>query len=78
MDEITIDQLQQNLADCNKEPCRHTLIKQIEDRTLHLTNGRTHTKYEINIDITKCPFPWQINFGLMCSNDCIYIVTPNS
>jgi len=39
--------------------CDHQLIR--------LTNERTQTSHELNIDIKKCPFPWQILLGLCCS-----------
>jgi hypothetical protein len=38
------------------------------DRQLiRLTNERTHSSHELNIDIEKCPFPWQLLLGLCCS-----------
>ena len=38
------------------------------DRQLiRLINERTHSSYELNIDLDKCPFPWQILLGLCCS-----------
>lgn len=34
---------------------------------IRLTNERTHSSYELQIDIEKCPFPWQLLLGLCCS-----------
>lgn len=39
--------------------CDHHLIR--------LTNERTHSSHELNIDINNCSFPWQILLGLCCS-----------
>ncbi|CAF1901338.1 unnamed protein product [Rotaria magnacalcarata] len=39
--------------------CNHQIIR--------LKNERTHSSHELNIDINKCPFPWQLLLGLCCS-----------
>ena len=38
-----------------------------DHQRIRLTNERTHNSHELNIDITKCPFPWQLILGLCCS-----------
>jgi hypothetical protein len=38
-----------------------------DHQILRLTNERTHSSHELNIDIIKCPFPWQLLLGLCCS-----------
>ncbi|CAF1158944.1 unnamed protein product [Rotaria sordida] len=35
------------------------LILDCNRKLIRLTNERTRQTYELNIDITKCPFPWQ-------------------
>jgi hypothetical protein len=37
--------------DCNQE-------------MINLTNQRTNRSFDLNIDLTKCPFPWQLNVHL--------------
>lgn len=39
--------------------------------TISLTNIRTNKKHELDVDLTKCPFPWQLHFGLHYENDRI-------
>ena len=38
-----------------------------DEQILRLTNERTDRSHELNIDIGKCPFPWQLLLGLCCS-----------
>jgi hypothetical protein len=38
-----------------------------DQQLIRLTNERTHSSHEININIDKCPFPWQLLLGLCCS-----------
>ncbi|CAF3414925.1 unnamed protein product [Rotaria socialis] len=43
------------------------LILDCERQTIRLINERTHRKYELNIDISKCPFPWQPHVRILSS-----------
>lgn len=40
-------------------------------RKIQLTNERTRSKYELDVDIAKCPFPWQLSFCISHSRDRI-------
>jgi hypothetical protein len=44
-------------------------------RKISLTNERTKKKWEINIELDKCPFPWQIHFNLLNADDRIRILS---
>ena len=38
---------------------------------IYLTNERTNKTHELDVDLAKCPFPWQLQFGLHYLNDRI-------
>ena len=42
-----------------------------DNRKISYTNQRTKNRRELNIDITKCPFPWQVSFYLYETGDCV-------
>ena len=42
---------------------------------IRLTNERTNKRHELDVDLTKCPFPWQFHFGLYYHNDRIRILS---
>ncbi|CAF4587627.1 unnamed protein product [Rotaria sp. Silwood2] len=47
-----------------------------DQRTISLTNERTHKTFVLDVDITNCPFPWKLTVGLFFSpGDCICILT---
>lgn len=43
-------------------------------RTIRVTNERTHSTHELHVDIVQCPFPWQIQLGLYYSKDRIRLL----
>ncbi|CAF1407330.1 unnamed protein product [Adineta ricciae] len=45
-----------------------------DERYIQLENERTKKKYTIPIDLTKCPFPWQLHINLYSANDRISIL----
>ncbi|CAF2897589.1 unnamed protein product [Rotaria sp. Silwood2] len=47
------------------------LIVDCDGKKLRLMNERTHSTHELNVDVTKCSLPWQLNLGLYYSNDRI-------
>jgi hypothetical protein len=51
------------------------LIIDCDRQKISLTNERTQTKWEMNVDLAKCPFPWQIHFNLHYADDRIRILS---
>jgi hypothetical protein len=45
------------------------LFLDCDRRMIRLTNERTSNKHEIPVNITGCPFPWQLSIGLYYQND---------
>jgi hypothetical protein len=45
-----------------------------DKRKISYVNQRTKNKREMNVDITKCPFPWQIQFYLFEIGDCVRLL----
>jgi hypothetical protein len=50
------------------------LFVDCERQTVRLTNERTQSASELIIEMSKCPFPWQLNFNLYYSNDRVRIL----
>jgi len=50
------------------------LLVDCDQRMIRLSNERTRSVYEIRIETSKCPFPWQINFCLFYLNDRVRIL----
>ncbi len=50
------------------------LLLDCDQRMIRLTNERTRSVYGLPIEISKCPFPWQLNFNLYFVNDRIRIL----
>jgi hypothetical protein len=42
---------------------------------IYLTNERSHCMHELNVNVTKCPFPWQLVIGLYYAADRIRLLT---
>jgi hypothetical protein len=42
-----------------------------DNRKISYVNQRTKNRREMNVDITKCPFPWQVRFYLYKAGDCV-------
>ncbi|CAF3643165.1 unnamed protein product [Rotaria sp. Silwood1] len=40
-----------------------------------LTNERTHSSYELDVNVAKCPFPWQLNFCLTYPHDRVHFLS---
>ena len=51
-----------------------SLLIDCRQQTLRLTNERTRSTYTLEIDITKCPFPWQLNLNLYNPNDRVRVI----
>jgi polyhydroxyalkanoate synthesis regulator phasin len=50
------------------------LLVDCDQRMISLTNERTHSTFELNIDLNNCPFPWQLNFNLYWANDHVRLL----
>jgi len=44
------------------------LFLDCDRRKICLTNERTNNKHELDVNVTQCPFPWQIHIGLYYQN----------
>ncbi|CAF3039879.1 unnamed protein product [Rotaria socialis] len=47
----------------------YSLLIDCEQKQLRLKNERTDTSYELDVDTTKCSFPWQPNVRIIMKND---------
>ncbi|CAF3027549.1 unnamed protein product [Rotaria sp. Silwood2] len=47
------------------------LFVDCDRRRIRLTNERTHSTCELDVNVTKCPFPWQLSFCLTYPRDRI-------
>jgi hypothetical protein len=45
-----------------------------DNRKISYVNQGTKTRKEINVNITKCPFPWQVEFYLFAVGDCVRLL----
>lgn len=45
-----------------------------DNRKISYVNVHTKNQRELHIDITKCPFPWQIRFYLYSVGDCVRLL----
>lgn len=45
------------------------LFLDCDQRKISLTNERTNKKHEIDVNVTQCPFPWNVHIGLHYQND---------
>lgn len=62
-------------ADIENNDIMETIID-CDRRKIYLINERTYyIKWELNIDLNKCPFPWQLHFNLHYANDRICILS---
>jgi hypothetical protein len=50
------------------------LLVDCDKRLISLTNERTHSTFELNINLNNCPFPWQLNFNLYWANDRVRLL----
>jgi hypothetical protein len=50
------------------------LLVDCDKRIINLTNERTHSTFELNIDLNNCPFPWQLNFNVYWANDRVRLL----
>ncbi len=47
------------------------LFLDCDRQKIRLTNERTNNTHEIDVNMTQCPFPWQVYIGLYFQNDRI-------
>ena len=52
-----------------------SLIFNCDKRKISMINERTNTKYEVDVKINQCPFPWQLHLNLYEANSCIRILS---
>ncbi|CAF1552976.1 unnamed protein product [Rotaria sp. Silwood1] len=45
-----------------------------DNQKISYVNQRTKNQRELNVDITKCPFPWQVRFYLYEVGDCVRLL----
>ncbi|CAF1552711.1 unnamed protein product [Didymodactylos carnosus] len=44
-----------------------------DEKTVQCLNERTKKKYEVQVDVTSCPYPWQFHLNLYYANDRVSI-----
>jgi hypothetical protein len=47
------------------------LFLDCDGQKIRLTNERTNNIHEIDVNVTQCPFPWQVHIGLKYQNNRI-------
>ncbi len=57
-------------SDLQKDDILELLID-CDERKISLINGRTRSSCELDIDLNKCPFPWQLNITMYFFDDRI-------
>jgi hypothetical protein len=45
-----------------------------DNRKISYINQGTKNRREMNVDITKCPFPWQVQFYMFEVGDCVQLL----
>jgi hypothetical protein len=50
------------------------LLVDCDNRIICLTNERTNSTFELDIDLDQCPFPWQLNLNLHWANDRVRLL----
>jgi hypothetical protein len=53
------------------------LLLDCDQRKISYFNQQTRRTREINVDITICPFPWQLLFYLFDIGDCVQLLPSN-
>ena len=46
-----------------------------DNRKIRYVNQRTQNRREMDVDITKCPFPWQVRFYMFEMEDSVRLLT---
>lgn len=57
--------------------CEIVLVLDCDNQKISYFNQQTGNTHEIDVDIIKCPFPWQLIFYLFDTNDSIQLITSN-
>ncbi len=52
-----------------------TLVFDCDNQMISYTNERTEYTHQINIDINKCPFPWQLHINLFGEDDRVRLLS---
>jgi polyhydroxyalkanoate synthesis regulator phasin len=52
------------------------LLIDCDKRKINLMNERTHSSHELDINLSKCPFPWQLNLTMYFAGDRIRLLPP--
>jgi hypothetical protein len=50
------------------------LVLDCDNRRISYVNQGTKNRKEMNVNITKCPFPWQVRFYLYEIGDCVRLL----
>jgi hypothetical protein len=50
------------------------LLIDCDKRKISLINERTHSSYKLDINLSKCPFPWQLNLTMYFAGDHIRLL----
>jgi hypothetical protein len=51
------------------------LFLDCDRRMILLTNERTNSTHKLDVNVTQCPFPWQLHIGLQHQNDRIRLLS---
>jgi hypothetical protein len=52
-----------------------SLIFNCDKRKISMINERTNAKYELDVNIDHCPYPWQFHVNLYEANSCVRILS---
>ncbi|CAF3001584.1 unnamed protein product [Rotaria sp. Silwood2] len=51
------------------------LVFDCTNRKIYYTNVRSQKSQQLNIDINKCPFPWQLHINIYGRRDCVRLLS---
>ncbi|CAF1117503.1 unnamed protein product [Adineta steineri] len=60
----------QYISDAQQDDILELFIN-CDEQKISLTNERTQSSYELDIDLKQCPFPWQLNINMYFRGDRI-------
>jgi hypothetical protein len=71
-DETIVDEHFQDMKDQNTFEIELQL--DCDNRKISYINQETKNRREMNVNITKCPFPWQVEFYMFAVGDCVRLL----
>jgi hypothetical protein len=71
-DETIVDEHFQDMKD--QSTFEIELQLDCDNRKISYINQETKNRREMNVNVTKCPFPWQVEFYMFAVGDCVKLL----